>query len=260
MRRLICRIAYYDYFVVQSEQVLPGGQTGAIERIVARSGPLIKKRTMGIRLDPEQVDEQGLPVVAWEEDRNLFAPEGAGRARITCFIRPDAFGVLQFVSAGSVREGAFEEARPWEALHSFQSGPAEQLYTTQAERAWRDVLTARSKSGMVRAILTDSAQVMMANFADEHASVAMHLNCAEASTVDMARLHDRLHNAFIVKRTLLMKQKCGPDRKWPKATPFVAHKPPAPPYEPPWVAPLVYALFAAALGAAGFAFYWFVVR
>ena len=78
---------------------------------------------MGIRLDPEQADAQGLPVVTWEEDRNQFAPEGPGPARVACFIRPDTeTGVLQFVAAGSVRHGSFEEARPWEALKSFEKG------------------------------------------------------------------------------------------------------------------------------------------
>jgi hypothetical protein len=32
---------------------------------------------MAIRLDPKAADAQGLPVVSWEEDRNLFAPGGA---------------------------------------------------------------------------------------------------------------------------------------------------------------------------------------
>ena len=72
---------------------------------------------MGIWLDRELVDDQGFPVVTWEEDRNLMAPGGIGRVRVSCFIRPDAEGVLQFVAVGSVRHGAFEEARPWEVWY-----------------------------------------------------------------------------------------------------------------------------------------------
>jgi hypothetical protein len=215
---------------------------------------------MGIRLDLETVDAQGLPVVTWEEDRNLFAPEGIGRARVSCFIRPDETGALQFVSVGAVREGAFEEARPWELLKSFRVGAAEQLYTTQGERVWRDVVASRSKSGLARGLLTDGAQVMMANFGDEHASIAMHLNCAEASTVDMARLHDRLHNEFIVKRPALMKQKCGPDRRWPQKTPFVAFTPPAPSKASFWMERLADLIVALILGLLGFGFYWVVIR
>ena len=72
---------------------------------------------MAIRIDALTHDVQGLPVVSWEEDRNLFAPDGIGPARVACYIRPDEkTGVLQFVAAGSVRHGDFEEARPWEAV------------------------------------------------------------------------------------------------------------------------------------------------
>jgi hypothetical protein len=68
---------------------------------------------MAIRLDKERTDAQGLPVVTWEEDRNLFAPGGISPARVACFIQPDAeTGVMQFVSAGLVRHGEFVEARP----------------------------------------------------------------------------------------------------------------------------------------------------
>ena len=65
---------------------------------------------MAIRFDTVTMDEQKLPVVCWEEDRNIFAPEGIGPARVACFIRPDKeSGELMFVAAGSgieiVREG-----------------------------------------------------------------------------------------------------------------------------------------------------------
>ena len=67
---------------------------------------------MAIRFDKVTEDEQKLPVVSWEEDRNIFAPAGFGPARVACFIRPDKeSGRLMFVAAGSVRHGDFEEAR-----------------------------------------------------------------------------------------------------------------------------------------------------
>ncbi len=156
---------------------------------------------MTIKLDPVAADGQGLPVVAWEEDRNHFAPEGAGRARIACFIRRDEkSGVLQFVRSGSVRHGAFEEARPWDRLVSFGRETAEQLYTSASDRALLDVLASKSKSGAGRLLATDGAQVMLANFADERPSVPMHLNCAESSPAEVALLHDRLHREFILNR------------------------------------------------------------
>jgi len=74
---------------------------------------------MAIQLGPETVDAQGLPVVIWEEDRNLHAPGGAGRARVACFIKSDSAGVLQFVSAGWVRQG------PCDTSTATSSGGAE---------------------------------------------------------------------------------------------------------------------------------------
>src|SRR5215831_5181420 len=140
---------------------------------------------MAIRLDPKATDAQGLPVVTWEEDRNLFAPGGASPARVACFIRPDANGVLQFVSVGLVRHGEFEEARPWEALVSFEVKKADQLYHA-GERVLVDVLAGKSKSGAARLMAHDGAQVILANFADEQRSVPMHLNCADCTPVEAA--------------------------------------------------------------------------
>jgi hypothetical protein len=113
--------------------------------------------SMAIRLDAEAVDEQGFPVVTWEEDRNIFAPDGHARARVACFIRPDSAGVLQFVSVGSVRHGEFEEARPWDKLRSFERSTAEQLYHSAADRAAKESLASRSKSGVTRALMGDGA-------------------------------------------------------------------------------------------------------
>src|SRR5215472_18937257 len=163
---------------------------------------------MAIQLGPETVDAQGLPVVIWEEDRNLHAPGGAGRARVACFIKPDSDGVLQFVSAGWVRQGPFEEARPWALLNSFEKGAAEQHYYAAAERVLLDALVSKSKSGAARLLSHDGAQVMLANFADEHPSVAMHLNCADALPVEMAMLHDRLYREFVSKQQSLVAEKC----------------------------------------------------
>jgi hypothetical protein len=162
---------------------------------------------MAIRLDPVQADAQGLPVVTWEEDRNLFAPEGPGPARVACFIRPDQeTGVLQFVASGSVRHGSFEEARPWETLKSFEKASADQLYYGASDRAALDLLAGKSKSGAGRILAADGAFVMLANFADERASVATHLNCADATFTDMALLHDRLQREFIGKRLHLINE------------------------------------------------------
>jgi hypothetical protein len=216
---------------------------------------------VAIRLDPEQTDGLGLPVVTWEEDRNLFAPEGPGPARVACFIRPDVeTGVLQFVTAGSVRHGSFEEARPWELLKSFEKGSADQLYYSASDRAALDLLASKSKSGAGRLLTADGALVMLANFADARASIATHLNCADAMLTDMALLHDRLQREFIGKRLHLVNELCGGEIVWPKDRPFIAYQPPAPAVVPRWKARLVDLSIAAMLGLIGWGLYEFVRR
>jgi hypothetical protein len=216
---------------------------------------------MTIKLDPVAADGQGLPVVTWEEDRNHFAPEGAGRARVACFIRSDEkSGVLQFVRSGSVRHGAFEEARPWDRLVSFGRETAEQLYASASDRALLDVLASKSKSGAGRLLATDGAQVMLANFADERPSVPMHLNCAESAPAEVALLHDRLHREFILKRADLLRDKCGGEPVWPKDKPFAAYEPPAPAVLPRWKVRLADLTIAAVMGLIGWGVYEFVLR
>ena len=179
---------------------------------------------MAIRLDHEQTDVQGLPVVTWEEDRNLMCTENSGRARISCFIRPDQTGALQFVAVGPVRFGIFEETRPWERLVSFTVAKADELYYATADRALIDIVTSRSKSGGARALAADGAFVILANFADERRSVPMHLNCADCTPVEIGMVHDRLRLEFLDRRAAFIEQICDGVPAWPKDVPYVAHK------------------------------------
>ena len=215
---------------------------------------------MAIRLDPEAVDAQGLPVVTWEEDRNLFAPDGFGRVRVSCFIRPGEDGVLQFVSVGSVRHGACEEARPWHLLHSFAGSTAEQHYYSASERVLRDVMANKSKSGAGRLLASDGAHVMLANFIDGRPSVPMHLNCAECAPVEMALLHDRLHREFIARRDDFVRAKCDGQYAWPKDKPFAAFAAPPPAVLPPWLSRVIDLSIVAVLGLLGFGLYWLTAR
>jgi hypothetical protein len=215
---------------------------------------------MAIRLDPKAADAQGLPVVSWEEDRNLFAPGGAIRARVACFIRPDEDGVLQFVSVGLVRHGAFEEARPWEQLASFGVERADQHYYPTGGRALLDVLAGQSKSGIGRLLATDGAFVILANFADERRSVPMHLNCADCAPVEAAMLHDRLRLEFLDRRKDLIADQCDGDFVWSKDRPFATHVPGISAVPSRWTARLVDLALAAAIGVILWLTYWLYVR
>ena len=215
---------------------------------------------MAIRIDAITHDAQGLPVVSWEEDRNLFAPDGLGPARVACYIRPDKkTGALQFVAAGSVRHGAFEVVRPWELLHSFEHSTAEQQYHAPAERALIDTLASKSKSGLGRLLATDGAHVLLANFADEQRSVPMHLNCAEASPAEVNILHDRLRREFI-GRDDVVRALCEGEFVWPPGKPFIAFQPAAPLVIPRWKARLIDVSIALGLALIGWGFYEYVMR
>ena len=202
--------------------------------------------------------------MSWVEDRNIFAPEGVGPSRVACFIRPDKeSGKLMFVAAGSVRgsvrHGEFEEARPWELLHSFEQTVADQIYPSAHERVILDTL--RRKNSMTGIALTDGAHVLVANFADERASVGMHINCASASPIEVALLHDRLRREFIDKRHNYVIDFCDGAFIWPEDKP--AFKPfalPDPVKLPAWADRLANALVAGIFALFGLGFYWFVVR
>jgi hypothetical protein len=122
------------------------------------------------------------------------------------------------------------------------------------------MLANKSKSGAGRLILTDGAHVMLANFRDERASVATHLNCASASPVEVALLHDHLRREFLVKRDDFVRERCGGDYIWPKDEPFTPYDLPKPPALPRWLDWLVNASVAALLGLIGFGVYWLVLR
>ena len=212
---------------------------------------------MGIRLAAEAVDAQGLPVVTWEEDRNLFAPGGFGRARVTCFIRPDVNGVLQFVSVGPVRHGAHEEARPWEALVSFSVSRADQHYYSASEKALIEVVASRGKSGAGRLVATDGAHVIEASFRDDRPGVSMHLNCAEARLADVAIVHDRLSRDFVTRKTEFLHRLGLAEFRWPDSKPpFVAYQPPAPVAISPWIRHLADLATVAVIVAIAWALYW----
>jgi hypothetical protein len=215
---------------------------------------------MGLRLDPEQTDKQGFPVVSWEEDRNLFAPEGLGTARVACFIRPSETGELQFVSVGTARAGEYEKARPWAALASFSAEGAERHYYSGTETALLHMLGSKTKNAAAQALLKDGAHVMLANFADQNPGIPMHLNCADCRPVELASLHDRLYREFILRRPDLVTEQCGGEFLWPDDRLFVAYEPPPRLAKPWWFEWAVNAVVVGVLGLLGFGFYWLLLR
>lgn len=191
-----------------------------------------------IAFDEVTKDAQELPVVSWVEDRNLFG--GGSRKRIACFIAPDSEGVLQFCCGG--------QKRPWAALKSFALSTAEREYYDQNERMAMEYLRGKSKIG--GPIAHDNAHVIVAQFADERASVPMPLNRAIAKPLEIAELHNRLRVAFIAGRGQIAAKRWQGD-----FTAFAVSR-----AQPAWVDWAANVVAACVLGLMGFGFYWLVVR
>lgn len=156
-------------------------------------------------------DAAGFPIVSWIETRGLSAPQGPGRARVECRIMKDgATGVLLFVARGAVREGQFEEGKPWEALRGFSLQSADSLYYSRAEQQMRQHLAGKGLAS--RWVWSDGAQVLLAEFAGD---TPLHVNCAEASPVEIDRLHVALTRAFLTHRDELVARQCREMFLWP---------------------------------------------
>jgi hypothetical protein len=157
-------------------------------------------------------DAAGFPIVAWTEDRNLASPESMTRARVECRIMKDAkTGILLFVARGTVRHGSFEEGKPWERLHGFSKHSADELYYTRKQLEYRHHAT--SKSAGAKLALSDGAQVILAEFIDD---TALHVNCADASPVDIDRLHVALTREFLIYKHELVGKICRVAFEWPR--------------------------------------------
>lgn len=153
-------------------------------------------------------DAAGFPIIAWREDRNMHSPEALRRARIECRIMKHAkTGALLFVARGSTRYGPFEEAKPWSHLRGFTVQSAQNLYYP---RAWLDAQNSlTSKSVGARIVLTDAAQVITAEFADD---TPIHINCADATPVEIDSVHKALLREFETNKDVLGRRY---DYQWP---------------------------------------------
>ena len=155
-------------------------------------------------------DGAGFPIVAWTEDRGFASPGAHGRARVECRIMKDAAGTLLFVARGTSRHGSFEEGKPWERLHGFSKHNAEALYYTRQQLELHQHF-ANKKIG-TKLALSDGAHVLLAEFDD---NVALHINCADATPVEIDRLHVTLIRAFIRSREELVGNICSVAFEWP---------------------------------------------
>jgi hypothetical protein len=156
-------------------------------------------------------DDAGFPKVTWTEDRNLASPEAMRRARVECRIMKEATtGILLFAARGNVRHGPFEEAKAWEKLTGFSQPTADELYYTKKQLEFRHYFA--SKSIGAKLALTDNAHVLRAEFAED---TALHINCADATPVDIDRLRVALTQKFILSRNALVSNICHGLYEWP---------------------------------------------
>jgi hypothetical protein len=200
---------------------------------------------MAMTIKSTRYDNAGFPVVEWTEDRNSHAPNSpswfSSRVTIACFItRDEVTGELLFATNGSPQQGLVYQRRPWKHLAGFHAEAARGLYYTHEElrqhELTRQAFTAmRPKDGnpvvgvlLAGMITDDDSIVMLAEFDhnDRHASVPMHLNYATATQIQVAELHDRLHQAFIVSRDAYVHELCDGEYLWPAGKEHLAIRPP----------------------------------
>lgn len=216
---------------------------------------------MAIRFRKIGVDDQKLPVVSWEEDRNMFAPGRGGREIISCFIRPDEkTRELQFVATGAVRHGKYEEARPWRKLSHFSLQTADDLYVSAQNKVLMQAVG--NKNAAARVLLTDGALVVVAHFdAPGNRDIPMHLNCADAPAAQAQELCAVLVREFFDQRDdTLQRAKCKGNFVWPKDEPFIEYAPGD--LEPlPWWYPLAeYGPAVLVVGLVAGGLYWLFSR
>ena len=156
-------------------------------------------------------DKAGFPVVTWTETRGISAPAGPGTARVECGIMKDAAtGTLLLVARGAKRVGGFEAGKPWQSLRSFSVQAAEGLYYTKAELDVRRYLANKGLGSKLA--WSDGGQVVLADFAGDS---PLHLNYAEASPVDLDRLHVALTRAFVGRQELVAELCRDEMYRWP---------------------------------------------
>lgn len=152
-------------------------------------------------------DSAGFPIVRWSETR----ARGDGRVAIECrIVKAPTTGELLFAARSQVREGAYEEARPWKDLRGFAIRPAHQLYQSAMERT---ILQHFGGKALLSKLLSDTQeQVILAEFPRD---VRLHVNAVDAPVIDLERLHLALTDRFVTLQRQLVGDLCEVAYQWP---------------------------------------------
>src|SRR5262245_16425510 len=113
-----------------------------------------------IRVENVTTDDVGFPIVRWTESRGAHSPEAFGNASVECCIRKHKdTRELLFVARGTVRNGTYEEGRPWKDIKGFTAVAADSLYHSPLEREMLSRLLQRSPSAAI--LVRDHAIVVL---------------------------------------------------------------------------------------------------
>lgn len=170
---------------------------------------------MTINVTSVAKDALGFPKLDWYEDRG-------NKKQICCsaYITTGSGQELYFASDGGFLSDSVYRKRPWEKLVGFRMARARDLYYSNMENRMREEL--KREFLWFRMTLENDAVVMLADVADEHASVPMHLSYGTGTPVELEQLHSALHHHFLVRRQSLIDSLCnGEYRLPPKADPWL---------------------------------------
>ncbi len=173
--------------------------------MVIKIGTLVDE----LGVDHLATDFYDFPLLRWNETR----PNGASKS-VVCFISGDENGDLLFASNGGLLTDAIYRRRRWEKLVAFRAVPAVELYYTGVEKRLRQEFM--NQYALLRVLAPDDGVVFLADFADDHPSVPMHLNYAIAPQVELVALQDALHRRFILQRRQFVDVLCDGEFKVPK--------------------------------------------
>lgn len=158
--------------------------------------------------DPNAFDDWGFPLAKWTEDRKF------SKETVVCFITEGTDGTLLFASTGGLPTDLIYRQRPWEKLIAFKPVPAAELYNSGIDRRLQHEFA--NRNALLRVLVPNDTIVMTAEFADDHSSIPMHLNCGKGTGLEIAELHNVLQRRFINQRQHLIDTICHGEFKLPQ--------------------------------------------